>query len=102
MKVEDIPEFFPAFFGLHVDPCGRWWVRRTPQEAGGTTVFDVFSHEGHFLATTSVPVGLLQWGVGSRLLAGIAVDAAGTPGLVRFTLKWADGDVGDGEAGRCH
>jgi hypothetical protein len=83
-KLADVPERSPAFFGLDVDACGRWWVLRTSAYMDSPPTFDVFSSRGVPLATVQVAEHLIddtKWVVGRTRLAAIVQDNSGAPTL---------------------
>lgn len=90
-RLTDIPDRAPAFFGLDVDSCGRWWVLRTSAFMNGPTRFDVLSSTGVVLATMSISERLMEpgalWAVGGRHLAAIVEDATGVPSLGVYPIQ---------------
>jgi hypothetical protein len=88
-KLSDIPERAPAFFGLDVDACGRWWVLRTSEYMDPPATFDILSTVGAPLGTITLPdhlAGDAKWAVGRNTLAAIIQDDVGAPtlGVYRF------------------
>lgn len=83
-KLADVPERAPAFFGLDVDACGRWWVLRTSMYMDAPATFDVLSGIGAPLATVILTDHLasdVKWAVGRNRLAAIVQDEDGAPTL---------------------
>jgi hypothetical protein len=88
-KLADIPERAPAFFGLDVDSCGRWWVLRTSVYMDPPATFDVFSNLGAPLGTVALAEHLVsdeKWVVGRNKLASIVQDNDGAPTLAVYRI----------------
>lgn len=91
-RIADVPKRSPAFFGIDVDACGRWWVLRTPPGTSSEFRFDVYDASGRFLDTARFEGTLLvpaRWAVGRRFLAAVLEDDQAAPelGVVAFTLR---------------
>lgn len=92
-RIEQVPTNAPAFYGLDVDLCGRWWVLRTSGFTEGPTLFDAFASDGVYLGSPSIPTPLLErarWAVGRHVLAAIVDDGTGAPTLALYRIQPTD------------
>lgn len=88
-RLTDVPNRAPAFFGLDIDECGRWWVLRTSPHMNGPALFDVLSSAGIPIVTASIPdrlFGDALWRVGKTRMAAIIEDATGAPAVGVYLL----------------
>ena len=94
MRYADIPSVYPAFFGISIDFCGRWWVLRSTGHAGGPTLFEVFGSDGNYLGSARMAATILEaprWSVGHHRLAAIVVGPDGAPSVEIVRIRGLDG-----------
>jgi hypothetical protein len=73
LRAADFAEYFPAYGDFHIDAAGHVWVMEYPrpsQDVGALAV-NVFDPDGIWLATLSVPGGLVVHDVGDDYLLGM-------------------------------
>lgn len=69
-----LPDFLPAFAGLHADKDEFLWVERSRAPGDPTPVFDIFSPSGALVASASLPAELSVLEIGEDYLLGLFRD----------------------------
>jgi hypothetical protein len=69
-----LPDFLPAFAGLHSDEAGNLWVERSRGPGDPIPVFDVFDPDGALFGEVRLPVSLEVLDIGDDYLLGLFRD----------------------------
>lgn len=82
-----IPEHFPAFGELKVDPKGRLWVQEYPMPRRDDVSWTILNKEGWILAQTVLPRALEVLDIGTDFILGVLRNELAEEQVVRFTLN---------------
>lgn len=79
------PDSLPAYSDLRLDPDGYVWAERFEAFAPSGQ-WDVYSDEGRFLGTLTLPVGLRVLDIGRDFVLGVRQDEVGVEFVQEFEL----------------
>ena len=82
-----VPDFMPAFAGIHVDALGFLWVERYRRPGDEMPIFDILNPEGALVGRASLPVGSDILEVGPDFVLLLQRDELGVEFLRLFELQ---------------
>jgi hypothetical protein len=84
-----VPPTAPTFTTLRVDPRGNLWVSdfRPPWAHGDPSRWSVFSPDGRWLGTVTVPAGLDVYDIGNHYVLGLRKDDLGVEHVEMYALS---------------
>ena len=82
-----VPDFMPAFAGLHADVHGYLWVERYRRPGDDTPVFDILDPEGVLVGRANLPPGLEILEIGQDYILTLYRDELEVEYLKLFSLQ---------------
>lgn len=87
MEEMPLPDFLPAFAGLHSDKVEHIWVERSRGPEDPTPVFDIFNPDGALVGLASLPADLDVVEIGEDYLLGLFRDELEVEYLRLYPLR---------------